>query len=167
MCENAFDRAQSLLETVGFQIGVGKCLPHAVFTESVRLDAQLPQQFQDWRRHEPVALEFDDCQAGEVVTTVIGQVVETQVGVDGETLGARLVDQRDSVEAVLEQFEQRVGGVHQVLSQEVVVSDKLVVLAAEHNVVARIHRVEILDGDTLFARAAMVVLGLHLQEVEI
>ena len=54
--------------------------------------------------------------------------METQMGIDSETLGLALIDKGDAVEAVLNLLSQRLRGIAQMLAKEVIVNYVLLVL---------------------------------------
>jgi len=157
---------EALLEVIALEVRIGECRSHAVLAESAGLDAQFPEHGQNGRWLQAVTLELDDDQSCQVGMVAGHQVVETQVGVDGEALGLGLIDQRDAVEAVLQVLGQHSGVVVQMLAQELVILPVLLILPQESNAVIRIERIKVLHVNTFLLGSAVVVLGLHLEEVE-
>ena len=62
---------------------------------------QLPQHLQHGREHQSVALQFDDDQWSHVTVFAGKQIVELQLGVDGEPLRLGIVHERHPVEEVV------------------------------------------------------------------
>ena len=130
------------------------------------LDAQLLEQVEDGRRHAPVALEFDDGHVVQKSVVVGHDVVEAQVGVDGQPLRHALVHQGDAVEAILQLLIERERVVLQIAAQKLVVLTERLVLAMETDAMVWIPRVELMHQHALLLRPPVVVLRLHLQEVQ-
>lgn len=130
----------------------GEGRAHAVFRESMGMDAQLAKHFQYWRKYQSVALQLDDYQFAHIHFLVVQQVMEPQCRVDGQPLRLGLVYQRDTAEVVIQCRLQRVGLIAQVLGQE------LVFLLFQHVHVGHL--------DALLLRTSVVVLGLNLHELQ-
>ena len=92
--------------------------------------------------------------------------MEAQVAIDGQPLGLGLVDQRDAVEVVLQLLAQHRRVITQMFAQEGVITPVLLVLAQETDAMVRVLRVKSYHVNTFLLGAAVVVLGLHLQEVQ-
>ena len=159
--DNALDAAHAFFKAVLLERGVGKCHAHAVLAEPVRLDAQLQQQVEDGRGLQAVALEFDDGQPGHGACGAVGVVDKGQRGVDGESLGAGAVHQRDALELILQRGYQRPVVVTQPAVQKLVD-----VAAALPDHAGPQRQIVGGQGHALFVGALVVVLGLHLQVVQ-
>ena len=93
---------QAGLDAIAAQAAVGERRADAVFGETVGEEAKLEQLGQDGRRLEAIALELDDNELPHRAVDTRREIVELQIGIDGETLGLGLVDEGDTVEVVLE-----------------------------------------------------------------
>ena len=130
------------------------------------MDAQVAEFVQDGRRLVTVALELDDDEVAHRTLLACGDVIEAQVGIDGETLGLGLVHQCDAVETVLDLFGETLRVIMKIGTQELVVVDEILILTMELNIVLRMEGVELFHSDTLILRASVVILRLHLQETQ-
>ena len=101
------------------------------------MDAQVAEFVQDGRRLVAVALELDDDEVAHRTLLACGDVIEAQVGIDGETLGLGLVYQCDAVETVLDLFGETLRGIMKIGTQELVVVDEILILTMELNIVLR------------------------------
>ena len=110
------------------------------------MDVQVAELAQDGRRLVAVTLELDDDEAVHRALPACGDVVETQVGVDGETLSLGLVHQRDAVETVLYLFGETLWVILQMGTQERIVVDEVLILTMELNVVLRVEGVEQIEN---------------------
>ena len=151
---------QAGLEAVAAQGLVGESRADAVLGEPVGMDAQLEQLGQDGRRLVTVALELDDDEVAHEAVVVGYEVVEPQVDIDGEALGLALVDEGDTVEAVLEVFGESLWIVVQIGS------DKGIVVVKAEAASGPCLGIEALGSGTLLLGAPVVVLRLHLKVVD-
>ena len=94
------DFDEPLLKPVHAQGMVCHRSADAVFAEAGGLDAQLPQQGDDGRRHAAVPFEFDDHDVVHGGRGLRFVIEELNIEVNGEPFGLALVDQRDTVETV-------------------------------------------------------------------
>ena len=133
----------------------------------MRVDSELLEHAQYGRELQAVALQFDDDYARKVFGLPGFDVVEAQVEVYGEPFGLGLVDERDARESVLDLLFERGCIVSEVLAKELAVAPELFVLLEEKDVVAGLSGVEALHRHALFLGAPVVVLGLHLEEVQV
>ena len=126
----------------------------------MRKDAQLEQFGKDGRRLEAIALQFDHDEVVHHALHTRRQVVETEVGVDGQAFGLGLIDEGDTIEVILELFLKSLWGIMEMSA------DKVIVVVKTERGGGTCMRVEILCGSALLLRTPMVVLGLHLKEVQ-
>ena len=132
----------------------------------MREDAQLEQFAEDGRRLQTIALEFDDDNVAHVAIDACGNIVEPQMGIDGKALCLAYIDERDAIETVLNLLSHRLWGVAQVLAKEIVVSYELLVLTLKTDGMIRVKGIEAFHRHALLLGAPMIVLGLHLEEIE-
>lgn len=92
--------------------------------------------------------------------------METEVGIDSESLGLVVVDKCDAIKSVLYSLFHSFGLIPQVFSQKTTILLEVVIMAIESYIASRSKRVEVEHSGTLLACALMVILCLHLKEVE-
>ena len=151
---------QAGLDAIAAQAAVGERRADAVFGEPVGEEAQLEQLGQDGRRLQPVALELDDDKLPHRAVDTCREIVKLQIGVDSEALGLSLIDEGDTVEVVLELWGEPLRIVAQMSA------DKLVVVVQPEGRGYASMRVEALGRGALLLRAPVIVLRLHLEEVQ-
>ena len=117
------------------------------------MNAELAQHLEHGRVAQAVALQFDDDERPHVAILSTDEVEELQVGIDGEALGLRTVHKCDAFEVVANGWLQVGNVVPQVLSQE-----------GSLPLVVEVH---VEDLDAFLLRSAVVVLRLHLQELQV
>jgi len=144
------------LEEVVLQVVVGGYRADAVLREAGGLYAQLPQQLKDGRENVAVALQLDDYQLTCACIAVGLMVMESDVEVNGQTLGLVIVDQCDALETVLHRGDDVVeGGSRESLDEWRA--------AGVNHVLPLLRR----HGDTFLLRASVVILRLHFQESQL
>ena len=119
----------------------------------MRMDMQLPQHLKHRRIAQAVALQLDDNKRTHVAVLSTDKVEELQVRVDGETFRLRTVNECDTLEVVADGRLQVSNVVTQVLSQK--------------GSLFLITKVHVCDLDAFLLRTAVVVLRLHLHELQV
>lgn len=92
--------------------------------------------------------------------------METEVGIDGESLGLVVINKCDAIESVLYSLFHNIWLIPKVLSQKTIILLEVVIMAIESYIASRSKRIEVEHSGTLLACTLMVILGLHLKEVE-
>ena len=132
---------------------MGECAAYAVFAESRLLYPQLAYYFESGGGYIAVALKLNYGNAVEAVASIAFEVVETEVEVDGKSLGLAEIHKRDAAEPVFYNRGNLVDCVPGVLCKEggdlLPVGLKIVVVAHQN---------------AFFLCAPVVVLVLYLEE---
>ena len=92
---------QTGLDAIATQISVSKSRANAILREAMRMDAQLGKQRQNGRRLQTIALQFNHHKILHKTVIIRTDIMESQVRVDGQSLSLCLIDQRNTIEAIL------------------------------------------------------------------
>ena len=92
---------QTGLDAIATQISVSKSRANAILREAMRMDAQLGKQRQNGRRLQTIALQFNHHKILHKTVIIRTDIMESQIRIDGQSLSLSLVDQRNTIEAIL------------------------------------------------------------------
>ena len=93
-------------------------------------------------------------------------IMETEVGIDSESLCLVIIDKCDAIKSILYSLSHYFRLIPKVFSQKTIILLEVIVMAIESYIASRSKRVEVEHSGALLACALMVILCLHLKEVK-
>ena len=151
--QNSLYITQLRLKAIDWQMLIGQSCPHTVFAETVGMDMKLAQHLEHRREHQTVALQLDNDKRAHITISIGLQVMKLKRGIDSQTLGLPLVDQRNTAEEIMHVGNQRIDIIPQRTRQ------KLTLLG--------ISQIHIAHLNTLLLCATVIILGLYLHELQV
>ena len=92
--------------------------------------------------------------------------MKAEVGIDGESLGLVIIDKCNTIESVLYSLFHNFRLIPKVFSQKTIILLEVIIMAIESYIACWSKRVKVEHSGALLACALMVILCLHLKEVE-